>query len=209
MPAQATCSSTSSALPAPLCWVFLEKSPFFTWTMSLLVSAQCNDCSTTAWLGQDVSPAVLWGCRENSEPRAENKQAAVGRRNSRVKGNAKWKPASHSRRAHPRGVTLVQRRQAMHPPAPGRCYTELTLPRKITSVSDRMCEYVSSLRLFLPKQSAAGIWSALCMLESSQQSPSVCWCRWQGSPRSFLVTVCQAPFPDYQFFTSWWRGRRW
>lgn len=100
-----TCSSISSALPAPLCWVFLEKRPFFTWRTSLLVSARWNDCNITAWLGRGVSPTVQWRCRENAEPQAENKWAAVARRNSRVKGNSEWKPASHSCRAHLRDVT--------------------------------------------------------------------------------------------------------
>lgn len=44
-------------------------------------------------------------------------------------------------------------------------------------VSDQMCEYVSSLRFFLPKKSAAEICGAAA-------APSTCWCRRQGSPRS-------------------------
>lgn len=151
-------------------------------------------------VGMGVSPTVQRRCRENAEPRAENKQAAVGRRNSRVKGDSEWKPASHDRRTHLRDVMRCAKEASDASSSSGQMLHWADIPSKITCVSNQMCEYVLALRLFLPKKSAAEIWGTLCMLESSQQSLSTC--RWQGSPHSFLVTVCQAPFPDYPFFAS-------
>lgn len=208
--APATCSSISFALPAPLCWLVLEKRCFFTWTASLLVSpeaAQCNDCSTTAWLGQGASPAVQWRCKGKAEPQAEKKQAAVARRNSKAKGNSEGKPASHGCRAHLRDGTRCAKEAGDDASSSSRQMLPWSdVPSKITHRSDQMCDYVSSLRLFLPTKSAAENREVLCARLRPASGPQHVSVQEAGQPSLLPLhqvgSVCQASFPDYQFSTS-------
>lgn len=137
-----------------------------------LDALQCNDCSTTAWLR--TGPSVEWSCRENAEPQPEKKLAAVARRNSGIKEkeNLEWKPASQGCSAHLRDVTRSVKE------AGNVSILQLQADAALNwRVLDQMCEYVSSLRFFLPKKSAAEICGAAA-------APSTCRCRRQGSPRS-------------------------